>query len=70
MSLAKNTSANTQTTTNSSTQLTVPKKLSAIEVCLKGEKFSGVPDQCIDLTRGDLLIYANNHSLINDERSQ
>ena len=61
---------NIQTTTNSSTQLTLSKKSCMIEVRFKEEKFPGTSDQCIDLILRDLHICANNHSLTNDERSQ
>ena len=43
MSPEGNKPVNTQTTTQSTTQLTLCKKSNAIEVCFKKEKFSGAP---------------------------
>ena len=70
MNPTRNAPVNTQTATKAFTQLTLYKKSSGIEVSFKEEKFSGAPDQCIDLTLRDLHICANNHSLTNDKHSQ
>ena len=70
MNPAKSTPVRSQTTTNASTQSTLSKKSSSIEVRLEEEKFSGAPDQCIDLTLRGYHICASNYSPINDERSQ
>ena len=66
---AKYTPANTQTTTNSSTQLALSKKSSRIEVHLKEEKITSLYGQSIDLRLLDFEICANKHWLTNDERS-
>ena len=70
MSTARSTPANTQTTSNISAQLILSKRSNTIEVLFKEEKFSGAPDECIDLKPRDFHIIENNHSVTNDERSQ
>ena len=70
MSPKRSSPVSTQTATKTSTQLTLSKKSSVIEVRFKEEKFSGAPGQCIDLTLRDFYIRANNQSLTNNERVQ
>ena len=70
MNLAKNATANIQTTTSSSTQYMFSTECIEIEVRFKEDKFSDESNQHIELTLRDFPICANNHSLTNDERSQ
>ena len=66
----RNKLVNIQTTTYSTTQLTLSNKSSTIEVRLKDKRLSCAPICELSLILRDLHICANNHSLTNDERSQ